>query len=269
MTRGSLAIAAGGPAAITWPWFSTTIRCGERHDRPHDVLDQEDRDAARVDRAAELDDPLGLGRRQPGHHLVEQQQPGLGGQRARQLEPLALGQREAAGRPVGLGRRGPPGRGPRGPSGSAVAERRVRASAPTRTFSQHGEPPERLARSGRCGPGRRRQTSWGLSPASDAPSNRTSPASGARKPEIRWNSGGLARAVGPDEPDDLARRDLESVSPRHGLEPAEPLRGRSAHLEERSSSGARPIAAHAPRRAGGAGRRPGAGRARPRSAAAP
>ena len=43
------------------------------------------------------DDAIGLGRPQPGHHFVEQQQPRPGRERARDLEPLAVGQGQAGG----------------------------------------------------------------------------------------------------------------------------------------------------------------------------
>ena len=67
------------------------------------MLDQEDGDPAPVDGPDELDDALRLGVGEARHHLVEQQQPRLGAERPRQLEPLALGQRQPAGRPIGLG----------------------------------------------------------------------------------------------------------------------------------------------------------------------
>ncbi len=43
------------------------------------------------------DHAVGLGRAQARHHLVEQQQLRLGGERARDLQPLAVGQRERRG----------------------------------------------------------------------------------------------------------------------------------------------------------------------------
>src|SRR5262249_4302425 len=48
---------------------------------------------------AELDHPLRLDRRQTGHDLVEQEEPGLGRQGPRQLEAFSIRQREAAGHP--------------------------------------------------------------------------------------------------------------------------------------------------------------------------
>ena len=43
------------------------------------------------------DHAVGLGRPQAGHDLVEQQQLGIGGERARDFQPLAVGQSEAGG----------------------------------------------------------------------------------------------------------------------------------------------------------------------------
>ena len=71
---------------------------GQRHDRAHDVLDQQDGEAgALVELAQEGHHDVDLGGPQPGHHLVEQQQLGLGGERARHFEALAVGQGQAFG----------------------------------------------------------------------------------------------------------------------------------------------------------------------------
>ena len=115
-----------------------------------------------VDRPAELDDPLRLGRRQAGHHLVEQQEPRLGRQGARELEPLAIRERETTGGPVGPVLETHQGEDL---SGLPVAapNGRVRASAPTRTFSSTVSPGNGLTIwKVRARP--RRQTWWGRSP---------------------------------------------------------------------------------------------------------
>ena len=68
----------------------------ERHDRAHDMLGEEKRHAGIAREFGEgRDHGVDLGRTQTRHHLVEQQDLGLGGERARRFEALALGQREA------------------------------------------------------------------------------------------------------------------------------------------------------------------------------
>ena len=74
---------------------------GERQDDLHDVLDDDQRDAARVDAAHQADRRLHLGRIEAGQGLVQQQQPRLGRQRARDLQPLAPRRAEHARAPVG------------------------------------------------------------------------------------------------------------------------------------------------------------------------
>ncbi len=48
------------------------------------------------------DHAVGLGRPQARHHLVEQQQLRIGGERARHFQPLAVGQRQRRGALVAL-----------------------------------------------------------------------------------------------------------------------------------------------------------------------
>src|SRR5713101_9759829 len=64
------------------------------HDRAHDVLDQDDRDALLVEAEQHNEDLLDLGGRQTGHRLVGKQQPRRAGNGAGQLEltHLDLGQ---------------------------------------------------------------------------------------------------------------------------------------------------------------------------------
>ena len=52
---------------------------------------------ARIELAQERHHDIDLGWAQARHHLVEQQQPGFGCQRARHFQPLAVGQGEALG----------------------------------------------------------------------------------------------------------------------------------------------------------------------------
>ena len=79
-----------------------------RGERAHHVLDPDHRDALGVDRADDLDELGHLRVGQAAGHLVEQQQPGLGGEGAGQFQPLALEQAEPRGGQVGLaGHAGP------------------------------------------------------------------------------------------------------------------------------------------------------------------
>ena len=75
---------------------------GKAHHRLHDVLDHHDGDAARGDGADHRHHVADLGRVEPGQDLVEQQQPRLDRQRARELQPLAAGDGERRGRLVEL-----------------------------------------------------------------------------------------------------------------------------------------------------------------------
>src|SRR6266436_5362149 len=66
----------------------------EAHDRAHDVLDQDDRDAGLVEAEQHRQDLLDLRWREPGHRFVGEQQPRRAGDGASQLElaHLDLGQ---------------------------------------------------------------------------------------------------------------------------------------------------------------------------------
>src|SRR5262249_21891510 len=74
----------------------------DRDDGMNDVLDPDDRDPA----AANVPDQVYQRRAfvlgEAAGHLVEQEHARLRGERARQLEPLAIEEREAAGGPMGL-----------------------------------------------------------------------------------------------------------------------------------------------------------------------
>jgi hypothetical protein len=76
----------------------------EREERVNDVLDPDDRDAAAANVPDQVDQRLAFVLGQAAGHLVEQEHARLRGERARQLEPLAVEEREAAGGPIGLGR---------------------------------------------------------------------------------------------------------------------------------------------------------------------
>src|SRR5207247_6127215 len=76
----------------------------ECDERVNDVLDPDDRDAAAANVADQVDQRRAFVLGQAAGHLVEQEDARLRGERARELEPLAVEEREAAGRPIGLGR---------------------------------------------------------------------------------------------------------------------------------------------------------------------
>jgi hypothetical protein len=78
------------------------------------VLDPDDGDPVAPDGGDDLDELGDLWVGQAARHLVQEQQPGAGGQRPGQLEPLALEQAEALGRAVGL-------RGQAGPARTSAA----------------------------------------------------------------------------------------------------------------------------------------------------
>ena len=112
---------------------------GERHHRAHHVLGQQDRDPLVALHAAQHRDQLvDLGRPQPRHHLVQQQQGRARRERARHLEPPAIGERQVRGGDRRLARRGPGararrgrGRGRRRRSVRREARRRSRCRGPT------------------------------------------------------------------------------------------------------------------------------------------
>lgn len=95
MTAASLHTSAGVPFAISSPCASTWTCSHQVHDRLHDMLDHEDGDAVVADRPDHRNDVADLGRVEPGQHFVEKQKLRLGRQRARQLQALASGHRQA------------------------------------------------------------------------------------------------------------------------------------------------------------------------------
>src|SRR5262245_5308083 len=68
---------------------------GERHHGAHDVLDQQDGEAAlAIEVAQDRDHAIGLRGAQARHHLVEQEEFGIGCERTGDLQALAVRQRE-------------------------------------------------------------------------------------------------------------------------------------------------------------------------------
>src|SRR5690242_6014228 len=76
---------------------------GDLVDEAHEVLDDEERDTFRRQLAQALGDAAELGRVEAGGELVDEQQAGAGGERARQVEHLLLRAVELAGAAVGQG----------------------------------------------------------------------------------------------------------------------------------------------------------------------
>src|SRR6185437_12114060 len=68
----------------------------ELHHRAHDVLDQDDGDAALVELEQQRQDVVDLGMRKPGHRLIGDEQLGLGRHGARQLDLAHLDLRQVA-----------------------------------------------------------------------------------------------------------------------------------------------------------------------------
>src|SRR5581483_3896758 len=70
------------------------------HEDVHDVLDPHDRDTAAVHLPYRRDELRRLLVGEPGSDLVEQEHPGIGGERAGELEPLAVQEADGVGGPV-------------------------------------------------------------------------------------------------------------------------------------------------------------------------
>ena len=123
------------------PKFSTTIAFGEAEHRLHHVLDPDHRDAEPVaGRAHDVDRRLQLGVVEPGHHLVEEQQPGSTGERPGEIEEALLVEVERADVVVG---RGPPGA--TNPSASSARSNAVACVGPPIGRTEQGAEHDVLA----------------------------------------------------------------------------------------------------------------------------
>ena len=204
---------------------------GQRHDRPEQVLDHQDREALAAKLPEERDHrrstSVGSARTSPRPAAA----PG-GPSRARApprgaADPTASACAPAA-RPAPRGRRRP---GPRGLSRArAAAGSRVRLNAPIAALPSTDRPGNGWTIwKVRAIPSR--HTAWGRSPVTSAPSKRTRPAVGRWKPVIEVEERGLARAVRADEPDQLPGLHVEGHV-GNGREPAEAL-GEPPELEQR------------------------------------
>ena len=175
---------------------------------------------ALVDAPDDADDGLDLGGVQPGHHLVEEQELRPRGEPAGHLQPRAVGEGEMARRAAAA----------RAQSHevedlSRLAPRR-RNTPLSREGSHHdvlerGEPGEGLHELERP---REAQAAdrVGLEPDQGRAVERDRAVSRGVEAGDEVEHGGLAGAVGPDEPDDLAALDREVESAHRG-EPAEAL----------------------------------------------
>ena len=101
-TRRSRVTASGGAVGDLLAEVERDDALGHRGDHPHVVLDHEEREAAAVQLADELHQPGDAALVHAAGHLVEQQHARLGGERARELEALALAGGERARVRVGL-----------------------------------------------------------------------------------------------------------------------------------------------------------------------
>jgi hypothetical protein len=180
----------------------------ERHHHLHHVLDHADGEAQLgVDAAHQLDRRGGLVRGEAGHGLVEQQEAGRGGERAGDLEPLLVGQGEGGGDHVLLAREagereqlqraGPraahPARAPERPADHVLEHRHTPEAPHHLPGARDAEPAHPLRpRAGDVGAVEDDPALVRVERAADAAEER-----------------GLARAIGPDEPHDLARLDRQ------------------------------------------------------------
>ena len=238
---------------------------GQADDRLHHVLDQKDRDAAVADGADDRDHVADLRRVEPGQHLVEQEQLRLGRKRARKLEALAAGDRQARGRLIEL-RASPTrratcfGRGQR--VARAPADDRC---APTAMFSRT------VSAANGCTIWNVRAMPRAQQVRRQAGDVRAIEADAARvgrtKAGDRREQRGLARAVRADQRDDLALRDVKRCavdrrSPPKRFASSRPQASAQPWRRSAMLAGAAPA-----RRARRQGR--SAGNARPRSARTP
>ena len=207
---------------------------GQGQDRAHHVLDDEQAHPALVNAADQPDDGLDLGRVQPRHDLVEQQQPGAGGESAGHLQALAVGEREVAGGHVATRSEPDEVHDLRGlPPGRPDVARPVEGAH--HHVLERGEPGEGLHELERP---REAQAADRVGLEPDQGRVVEGDRAVARRVEAgdQVEHGGLAGAVGPDEPDDLAGRDRE-VEPVDGLQPAEAL-AEPADLQTRGHAAA-------------------------------
>src|SRR5258708_19234083 len=210
----------GRPLRDLLPVVDAEDASGDRHDDPHVVLDDQDRDPAGVDLADDLDRFLDLGRVEPREVLVEKQQIRLGVQRPRHLQALAQAQGQAAGGGVAPTlhlRKGD--RLPRFPTRlfRAVRARKGRGHEVLED-GEAGQRPHDLERAGQAQPA----DLVGLA-AVDPGSPEEDPSARGREVAVdQVEDGGLPRPVRPDQPQDLPLLQAEGHV-AHGQQAAEAL----------------------------------------------
>ena len=244
-----------------------------------------------------------LGRRQPGHRLVEQQHLGLGRERAGDLQPLAAGRAEAARRRVdrrGRGRRAAARRAPwpRASRGVGMAQQRADHGVVEHRHRFEGErhlegarEPEPRARLGRqardvvAGEGDACPRSTGRSPVRQLKKVDLPAPLGPIRPRISPSStddrGVVDRLEGAERLDDVARLNQHGARPcgvRRSADSAAAARQEAGDdhddraIDHEGEAGA--LAAEigcwrAPRAAPGSARRPAGRTAGPRRRAPP
>ena len=207
---GSAATTAGGPSAIFSPALSTMIRRA-RSISAHTMCSTISTVRPVGDQAPDQGHRgRRLGRIEPGHELVEQQELGPGGQRAGQLEALAVHQGQR-GRPAC--RPGPRGRPARAAAPPPRGRRRAAALAAVEAADPHvvergeaGEGPDELEGAGdaaRAEPVRRQ-------PGDVAALEPDAPAIGAQGARDQVEERGLAGAVRPHDAEQLAGLEREA-----------------------------------------------------------
>src|SRR5262245_27940709 len=191
----------------------------QRDERVNDVLDPDDRDAAAANVADQVDQRRAFVLGQAAGDLVEQEHARLRGECARELEPLAVEQREAAGGPIRLGREAALlDELDAAPIDVALAA----AAAERRRHDQvleHGHAVERLRNLKRAADAQatapfRRQMGDVDAREDDAPGIGRNRAAGDAEQR------GLAGAVRPDDAERLAlgEREVERARDHHGAE---------------------------------------------------
>jgi len=214
-------------------------------------LDEDDRDPLAGERPQQLAQRRRLGRIHPGGRLVEDEQPGLGGKGARELEPPLVAVRELAREGLGARREAHP------LEQSPRADRRAAANESAELHVlEHGqsfEQPDRLERPGDPTP----RELVGAQPHDVRIREADRAAVGAEVARDEIDQRGLPRPVRADEPEHLPLCDGE-VDRVHRHDAAEALgeqRGLKQHLRPPRCGAARCVAARTPSSARAAGTR--------------
>ncbi len=170
------------------------------------MLDQQDGQAGLpIERGEDRDHPVGLGRAQAGHHLVEQQEFWIGRDRARDLETLAVRQREGGGGLRALVEEIEPGQHVvRMPArGGDVGAPQERADDDVVLDRERRKRPHDLERASHTAPAHR----VGRQPIDALAAEGDRSGVGRKHAGDHVEERGLAGAVGPDHRKDIARRD--------------------------------------------------------------